>query len=127
MNKKGFTLVELIAVIAVLGMIIGIATFSVVTLVNRAREKTKEENINNLKDAAIIYCMENHFKRNVKTPCTRTVQELITSGDFVDKEGICSKGELKNKKVTVTIKVINSANGKEDYEATVESGTCGKN
>ena len=122
MNKKGFTLVELIAVVAVLGMIVGFAVFSVTSLVKRAQDNTKKETIENLKDAAIMYCMDNHFKRNVTTPCVHTVEELVNSGDFENKDNICkAKG-----KVTVTIKTINSTTNKKDYEASVENGICDK-
>ena len=126
MNKKGFTLVELIAVIAVLGMVVGFATYGVTTLVKKAQDKTRNEAINNLKDAAITYCIENHFSKKVTTPCTVKVGDLISDGVFDDKEKICSKDNRINNVITVTIeKVSSDPNSKaEDYKATIPDGTC---
>ena len=54
-NKKGFTLMELIAVIVVLGIIVGIVILLVRGASNRAKEKAEEVFTESLKDAISIY------------------------------------------------------------------------
>lgn len=41
MNRKGFTLVELLAVVALLGVIGGIATMGVLSTINKSKEKSE--------------------------------------------------------------------------------------
>ena len=54
-NKKGFTLMELIAVIVVLGIIVGIVILLVRGASNKAKEKAEEVFTESLKDAISIY------------------------------------------------------------------------
>lgn len=42
MNKKGFTLVEVVAVVAILGIIFGVASYSVIGIINSSRKKSEE-------------------------------------------------------------------------------------
>lgn len=42
MNRKGFTLVELLAVIVILGVIGGIATVSVLSTINKSKDKSEK-------------------------------------------------------------------------------------
>lgn len=55
MNKKGFTLVELLAVIVVLGIITGIAVISVNSFFGKTKEKTEDVFISTITDALDIY------------------------------------------------------------------------
>lgn len=55
MNKKGFTLVELLAVIAVLGIVMGIVLITTSSGFGDAKEKTEQAFIETIKDAADIY------------------------------------------------------------------------
>ena len=42
MNKKGFTLVEMIAVVAIIGIIFGIASYGVIGVINNSKKKSEE-------------------------------------------------------------------------------------
>lgn len=55
MNKKGFTLVELLAVIVVLGIITGITVISVNSFFGKAKEKTEDVFISTITDALDMY------------------------------------------------------------------------
>ena len=55
MNKKGFTLVELLAVIIILGIVVGITYVSVNANVGNAKKKTEEIFIKTLRDAVSVY------------------------------------------------------------------------
>ena len=55
MNKKGFTLVELLAVIVVLSIVVVIASTSIYSSVSTSKEKILEDRINNITSGAISY------------------------------------------------------------------------
>jgi len=59
LNKKGFTLVELIVVIAVLGILAGIAVPRYSGIQDRARTRADEANLKILNNAIEIYYAEN--------------------------------------------------------------------
>ena len=42
MNKKGFTLVEMVAVVAIIGIIFGIASYGVIGVINSSKKKSEE-------------------------------------------------------------------------------------
>ena len=54
-NKKGFSLVELIAVIVILGVIITFAAPSVLNVLTSSQAKTREENRRVILDGALTY------------------------------------------------------------------------
>lgn len=54
-RQKGFTLVELIVVIAILGILAALAVPKFVSTLGNARQKTHEANVRTLKSAAALY------------------------------------------------------------------------
>lgn len=68
-NKKGFTLIELIVVIAIIGVLAGIAAPSIFSYVTASQQKADQVTANNIKNAvnAILYTDNtNRYKDNVK-------------------------------------------------------------
>lgn len=61
MNKRGFTLVEVISVIVLLGLLIGIAVPNVMKSSKKAKERTLLTKIENIEKAAVLYGQD---KRN---------------------------------------------------------------
>ena len=59
MKKQGFTLVELIAVIAILGILALIATPGIIAIRNNVLERTLETMISTIENAAKDYAMDN--------------------------------------------------------------------
>ena len=59
MNKKGFTLVEVLAVVVILSIILSMATFGVVNIRRNSLQKLVDTKISNLESSAIIYGQEN--------------------------------------------------------------------
>ena len=57
-NNKGFSLIELIVVIAILGVLVGVAAPQLIGYVDRTREATDISNLENVKRAAEIYIAE---------------------------------------------------------------------
>ena len=89
MNKKGFTLPELLGVIVVLSVIIGIAGMSVLSIMNKTKNKTFKEMEDNLKDAAITCYLDRG-----KTEECDTASKLINAGYFEDNKNYCNNVEL---------------------------------
>lgn len=71
MNKKGFTLVEIVAVIGLLGIIIVIAVPAITTMRQNTLEREAALQKSSIESAAIYYVQDTTFKSSV------TVQELL--------------------------------------------------
>ena len=98
LNKKGFSLVELIGVIALLGLIIVIATSSGLGAFNNAKDKLKEEDEKTIIEAAkvlmteILYCDDTVNTDLLKTDNSNdfacingySVGETVTCRDLLD-------------------------------------------
>ncbi len=74
MNKKGFTLIEIIAVIALLGIIIVIAVPAIASMRQTALKKEVETQINSIESAAVYYSQDTGVTGDI------TVQTLLQSG-----------------------------------------------
>ena len=133
MNKKGFTLVELLGVIVVMGVLLTIAGVSATKLITRSREEKARIEENNLRDTAVSYVKGENI-RLAKCPAgyevtsdTDTgdcrlavlVSELKTSGYFNNKSNSCDD----NAKVII-YRYVNPDNGLDEYRAYVKEGTC---
>lgn len=88
LNNKGFTLVELLATIAILAIVMGIATFSITAIIKNSKEKNYQLLITNIKDAAETYYQECKYSNNTGITCSKnndgslktTLGELLTYG-----------------------------------------------
>ena len=63
-NNKGFTLVEIISVIVLLGLVIGVAVPSVMIASTNIKKKTLQTKIDNIEKAAVLYGQNNRNKFN---------------------------------------------------------------
>ena len=63
MNKKGFTLIELIAVIAILAIVMGITLVTTTTGFGKAKKKSENVFIGTVKDAINIYIDSSDAKK----------------------------------------------------------------
>lgn len=107
MKKNGFTLTELLAVIAVLALLIVIATPNILNMLNKQEQKLSEETIKELKDSAVGYYSSSYFKKcsngfeptsvNSKdvSGCIKrvTVKELKEEGTFRDEGNYCDESK----------------------------------
>lgn len=91
MNKKGFTLVELLAVIIVLGLVVVIAFPSVIDTIFKSKDKINNINIKQVEDAGklvgeeILFCEVNSSTIGVindssLTKCTDMQEDLHNGG-----------------------------------------------
>lgn len=112
-KKKGFTLVELLAVIVILAIIITVASSSISKVIQKSKEDTAKEMQAAIKEAALTKVMgsiylekcsktfseemlnNNINNLNLDTNCTKvlTVEDLINEKLFEDSRGNCKKNE----------------------------------
>ncbi|WP_313342854.1 type II secretion system protein [Sedimentibacter sp.] len=76
-SKKGFTLIELVVVLAVLGIIMAIAVPRFMEVQENAKEKADEATIEMLAKAAELYYVQNNTTNSI------TVEDLVPS--YLDK------------------------------------------
>ena len=86
--KKGFTLVELLAVITILSVVMSVALFSVISIRNDSLENIVDTKIDLIEQAAILYGQENPSAIN-NTTCKEIVLKSDESGDEVYTPSYC--------------------------------------
>ncbi|MBR1417209.1 MAG: prepilin-type N-terminal cleavage/methylation domain-containing protein [Bacilli bacterium] len=112
MKKNGFTLVELLAVIVILGIIIVVSTTAVSSIINNSKNELNNNALKNALDVAITYAekekifisndcaldkeiTESNYKSiSYPSGCSEqsvTVQKLIDMGLFNDDSNILKK------------------------------------
>ena len=85
-NEKGFTLIELIVVIAVLGMIASIAIPKVGNITSRAREQADASNVQILQSAVERYNAENGEYPDSKDDLEEYINEFPVQKDVSGTE-----------------------------------------
>ena len=102
MKKNGFTLIEILAVIIILGIITSIVTINVLGIRNNSFEDLLETKKQNLESAAIIYGQEHQEELTEKCTIdnyesnnclTVTVKELL-DGNYFNSTEKNSSGEI---------------------------------
>lgn len=85
MNKKGFTLIELIAAITILGILIVLIAPNVIEMRNNVLKKSLQSKIDMIETAAINYATEKDDTFKIlKTDCNNiTVSNLIDQGYLI--------------------------------------------
>jgi prepilin-type N-terminal cleavage/methylation domain-containing protein len=102
-NNKGFTLVELIATIVILAIVMGIGATSIISILNKTREKDYKLLIDNVR-SAVELCYQECLYGNTNLSCPdldiRDSYYHITLGDLVKngylKGNNTDKGESNN-------------------------------
>lgn len=84
MNNKGFTLVEILVVLVLLGLVVSIAGYSIVGTMNSANDELYNQLISNIKDGAEMYYQECKYGKTDAIVCvTNGTGFEITLGDMV--------------------------------------------
>ena len=80
-KEDGFTLVELLAVIVILGIILAIAIPAIGNVIENSRNKAEEQDVLLIVDAARLYVVGENFENEADTDIAGiTVEELIEKG-----------------------------------------------
>ncbi len=128
MKKKGFTLVELLAVIVILGILISISTVAIVSISKKQDEKNRINVISAILTGAKEYVAENPTILNQLSSSTdaKIAVNDLKSGNFVDFD---EKKYPSFKDLDVNIKLCtDDASGKLKYILSVDGKTyndCG--
>ena len=113
LNKKGFTLVELLAVIVVLAVLVLIATTAVVPRMNRARKEAFKTEVSTIYNAALEYFAMSEL---TATPATCADYSKLVP-DYLAAKGL-SGYQIKIKKAE-----DNNGNIIENkYDITIDDG-----
>ena len=146
MNKKGFTLVEVLAVVVILSIILSMATFGVMNIRRNSLQKLVDTKISNLESSAIIYGQENQNELietcnvdevnydfcklvNVKYLIENeyyTTNEVNSENkkdlinNVTNKSMLCDEIQIYKKNNRVYAKVINIKSNDVNYECDLE-------
>ena len=99
LNRKGYTLIELLAVILIISLIITLSIFGIIKAVNSSKEKAETLSINSIKEAAETYATEKNNDSSYWLDITDkenkyfciTIEELMNKGLLDKKANIKSK------------------------------------
>lgn len=80
MKRKGFTLVELLAVIIILTLVITIAFVSVTRVREESLKRVVETKVEQIEQAAILYGQEN--PNVIKTSCTNHEKTVVEATNY---------------------------------------------
>lgn len=115
MSEKGFTLIEIIAVIAIIGILSGIALGAVSKYQLKARNETYKNYESNLKSAAQDYLLYNQMEIPESGGTKTITSDELISGGYLDEMTDPIKN---NKKCTATVVVTNKQSLKTNGETT---------
>lgn len=139
-NNKGFTLVEVIAVVALMAIVLTFS-FNVYTfIINNSKQKSTEISIDNIKSASELYAKENNdvtkwwgyytANKQYKFYCI-TVQDLINNGYFgknIINKQISSENNVNNNTLIKVVKDIsNMTIIKTEISTETSLESCNKN
>ena len=96
MNKKGFTLVELLAVIVILAIIGGIAAISYNAIMENTKTKSYINYEQSMKSSAMLYIMDYGYKNKI------TLNELISSNKIDEFSNPNSDNKCLSSYVSIT-------------------------
>lgn len=104
-NNKGFSLVELIVVIAIMAVLVGVLAPQLIKYVEKSREATDIQTCDNIATALKTYYADEEVSASATTTTTTvtvtlTTTELGTGADTAVKDAGLTKAKIKGTKWT---------------------------
>ena len=112
MNNKGFTLIELIATIALLAIIVTISFVSINSIITQSKIKNCETLVNNIKTATKEYISDNRYKNLDINNFTvdKLIDSKYLSGPIYDP--FDKSQELDSSEISIIIELNNDYTAK---------------
>ena len=102
-KNKGFSLIELLVAIAIIGLISGVAGYFIITTINNSKEKSNKIAINNMKTSANTYIKEYYDEVVWKASGTNNLNESCISIQTLVSKGYLSKNVLEENETQKSI------------------------
>lgn len=96
MNKRGFTLIEILSSITIMALIATIASFNFVKIFDNEQEIGENNKDNIITTAACIY-IELEENKNLKNTCLKNGCEITT--DTLIESGLLKEDDVNNSKI----------------------------
>ena len=126
MNKKGFTLIEVIMVIAIITILSLILIPNVMVLIDKNKERSCEKMIDNIKSATKMYVNQNKYELGFDCSGTAkeiTLQTLVDTG-YLDGELV---NPVNDEKINLESKVSVTYDCEvKGFKYEINSITCSK-
>lgn len=119
MNKKGFTLVELLAVIVILAVILTIAVPNMFKIIDKSKQDSYDNQVKMITDAAKKYVVSNNVTIDAENGSYITVAHLVSAGFFEE-----TPKNPKTKEDMAGCVKISDSEGSYTYEYEEKLTTC---
>ena len=125
MKKNGFTLVEVIAVVVILGILVTFASPYVIKYIDSSKESTKQQSLQDTEDAAISYGLTQFIPESCAVSSKVTKPSDIPSGcdysvtiqELIDKQLLKDTAKVLDRNAKVYIYKLRTTNEiKTSYE-----------
>ena len=124
MKEKGFTLVELLAALVIIGMLSTIVITSSIKRINRSKEKGRDALISSIELAAKNYALENNSIFNGKDLVYISLQTLVSNESFTNS--LVDPTTKKALSLTDTVYVTKLYNGNLSAYYDINQSSKGK-
>lgn len=95
LGNKGFSLIELLATIVLLSLIVGIAAYSVTTVINKSKEKDYQLLVKEIKNAVELYYQECKYSNGVGIDCPEAIDFMGNDSYSITLNDLVEYGYLK--------------------------------
>lgn len=99
--KKGFTLIEVLAIIVILGIIASIIGVSVSGTIDNTKNRSYQQQVHTIEKAASMWAVENTQLLPSSGTCTITIEDLYNSGHLPNIPKNPVDGGVMNGKVDI--------------------------
>jgi len=118
LNNKGFTLVEVLAVIVILGIIMAIMAPNVSILLEKSKEDNYEHLEKSIVSAAKMYISDYKYKISVVGSCPASGSGTLKIKEIIDGDGIDDNNELTDSRISIK-KLVNEGNLETDNDGNI--------
>lgn len=116
LNEKGFTLVELLAVIVILGLLMSVAVGAVTIYMDKSKKQAMETIVSTAYDGAVNTLMEENIMLNEGESTTFNLLDLYEKGSIERPADPYNSSKECTGNVKVTNTTTSSSTGIDNYQ-----------